>query len=314
MKKQLTLVMVLFLLLPMGLGLSEIEIAYPSKLQETEGPGISLDKMPERIVCLSNSALQILIRCGLKPIAAPKTLSAHVDYPDWVNQLPLIDSGMNTLDTESIIAMTPDLVILGIHQKGKFGPLLQAAGLTVYYTSEGPSVTYEEVKEEALVLSTAFGDKNVVSGIKEDFLRVEERAQQISVTYPKRRMMILFSAAPFYQQTSQGYLGSMLAMLPYENLSDGLIGAEARTVPLDIEQLVSLNPEVLFCVSPTAPMADILKAQYEAIIQENPDMWEQLSAYKENQMNFLSNEFVTSKGINIINSLNALMDMIEENE
>lgn len=43
-------------------------------------------------------------------------------------------------------------------------------------------------------------------------------------------------------------------------------------------------------------------------------MWEQLNAYKENRMNILSNEYVTSKGINIINSLNTLMDMIEENK
>jgi iron complex transport system substrate-binding protein len=314
MKKIISILMTLFLLLPMVSGLSEVQIAYPSKLQETEGAGVTLDKMPERIVCLSNSALQILVRCGLKPIAAPKTLSAHVDYPDWVNQLPLIDSGMNTLDTESIIAMAPDLVILGIHQKGKFGPLLQAAGLNVYYTSEGPSVTYEEVKEEAMVLSAAFGDENVVAEIREAFAKVEERAQQISATYPKRRMMILFSASPFYQQTSDGYLGSMLAMLPYENLSDELIGVEARTAPLDVEQLISLNPDVLFCVSPTAPTADILKVQYKSIIQENPDMWEQLNAYKENRMNILSNEYVTSKGINIINSLNTLMDMIEENK
>ncbi|MGI6688672.1 MAG: ABC transporter substrate-binding protein [Christensenellales bacterium] len=314
MKKQLSLVMVLFLLLPMASGLSEIEIAYPSKLQKTEGEGIILEKTPERIVCLSNSALQILVRCGLKPIAAPKTLSSDVDYPDWVKELPRIDSGMNTLDTESIIALAPDLVILGIHQKEKFGHLLQAAGLVVYYTSEGPSVTYEEVKEEALAISAAFGGDDVVSEIKEAFANVEGRAQRVNAAYPKRRMMILFSVAPFYQQTSDGYLGSMLAMLPYENLSDDLIGVEARTAPLDIEQLIALNPEVLFCVSPTAPKAAVLKTQYDTIIQENPGMWEQLSAYNENRMNILSNEFVTSKGIHVINSLNTLMDMLEENQ
>ena len=44
-------------------------ISYPSYMQESEGEALVLDQRPENIVVLSNSALQILIRCEQQPIA-----------------------------------------------------------------------------------------------------------------------------------------------------------------------------------------------------------------------------------------------------
>ena len=46
----------------------QVKLYYPSYLQESEGEALVLDKMPERIVCLSNAALQILVRCGIQPV------------------------------------------------------------------------------------------------------------------------------------------------------------------------------------------------------------------------------------------------------
>ena len=47
----------------------EKTLYYPSYLQESEGETLVLPKMPERIVCLSNAALQILVRCDIHPVA-----------------------------------------------------------------------------------------------------------------------------------------------------------------------------------------------------------------------------------------------------
>ena len=48
---------------------TQVTLYYPSYLQESEGEALVLDQMPERIVCLSNAALQILVRCGIQPVA-----------------------------------------------------------------------------------------------------------------------------------------------------------------------------------------------------------------------------------------------------
>lgn len=287
-------------------------IEYPSYLKDTVGAdSLTLDEMPENIICLSNSALQILVRSDIHPIAVTSPASS-VQYPDWVSELPVIETGMSELDTESVISMEPDLVIMGQHLQEDYGTLLTDAGIPVYYTSEGPSTTYDEVKEEASVISTAFGGEALAAELAAEFEAVEARAAEYCNSHDTKQMMILFSMPPTYQQTSKGYLGSMLSLLPFENMCDTLIDPESRTAPLDQEKLVEVNPEVIFAISPTMPTAEALEAGYQEQFAQNPEIWESLQAVQNDNIIYLSNEYVTSKGIQIINSMNTLMDMLDE--
>ena len=74
-------------------------------------------------------------------------------------------------------------------------------------------------------------------------------------------MMIFFHTPGTYFQTSEGYLGSMLAMLPFENLADTVVDPASRTLPTDIETCLTLDPEVIFAISPTAPTADVIQGR-----------------------------------------------------
>ncbi len=286
-------------------------IKYPSYMTDSEGDALELEKEPEKIVCLSNAALQILVRCDIKPIAITSTASG-IDYPDWVEELPTIETGMSEVDTESIIALEPDLVIMGEHLKEDYGKLLADANIPVYYSSEGPSTTYEEVKEAAVVFGEAFGGEEEKAAIEAEFKEVEDRAKEYAQNHDTKKMMILFSLSPAYQQTSEGYLGSMLSLLPFENLSDSLIDPSERTAPLDMEKLVEMNPEVLFAISPMAQTSEDVEKMFQAEFDANPQIWNNLDAVKNGTIIYLPNEYVKSKGMYIINSLNTLMDMLEE--
>lgn len=289
----------------------EKTLYYPSYLQKSEGETLTLSKMPERIVCLSNAALQILVRCDIHPIAVT-TPSSSVDYPDWVKELPVISTGMSSLDIEAVLALEPDLVIVGSYQKETYGQQFADAGVHVYYTSEGPSIAYNEAKEEALTLAKSFGTEELVQEIADEFAAVEARAADYCATHARQSMMIFFHTPGAYQQTSQGYLGSMLAMLPFDNLSDTLVDPASRTVPIDTETAISMNPDVIFAISPTAPTAEVLQGVYEEAFAENADLWNQLDAVHNGNVIYLSNEYVTSKGVQIVNSLNKLIDLLEE--
>lgn len=289
----------------------EKTLYYPSYLQKSEGETLTLSKMPERIVCLSNAALQILVRCDIHPIAVT-TPSSSVDYPDWVKELPVISTGMSSLDIEAVLALEPDLVIVGSYQKETYGQQFADAGVHVYYTSEGPSIAYNEAKEEALTLARSFGAEALVQEIADEFAAVEARAADYSAAHARQSMMIFFHTPGAYQQTSQGYLGSMLAMLPFDNLSDTLVDPASRTIPIDTETAISMNPDVIFAISPTAPTAEVLQSVYEEAFAENADLWNQLDAVHNGNVIYLSNEYVTSKGVQIVNSLNKLIDLLEE--
>lgn len=288
----------------------QIKLYYPSYLQESEGEAFVLDKMPERIVCLSNAALQILVRCGIQPVAVTEPASS-VEYPDWVYELPIISTSMTSLDSEAIIAMEPDLLIVGSYQKETYGQQFADAGIPVYYTSEGPSIAYAEAREEAITLARSFGSKELASEVEAEFAAVEARAADYVATHNVQSMIIFFHTPGTYFQTSEGYLGSMLAMLPFENLADTVVDPASRTVPTDIETCLTLDPEVIFAISPTAPTADVIQSVYEETFAQESALWEQFSAVANDNVIYLSSEYVTSKGIQVIDSLNALIDLLE---
>ena len=289
----------------------EFSIYYPSYMQEAEGEKLVLEQKPEKIIVLSNSAMQILVRCDEKPIAFRKAPD-YINFPDWVRQLPTIETGMNGLDLETVISMEPDLVIMGSHLKEDYNQQLKDANIPVYYTSEGPAISYPEIKEEAIVLARSFGSEDMVKEIEKEFETVEKRMEELNQSAKKQSAMILFGAPPSHQQTSMSYLGSILSMMPFENISDTLVDVNLRMAPIDMEKLVEVNPEIIFAISPTSPTAEMIQQVYQEEFTNNPQIWNSLQAVQNDKVIYLSNEYVTSKGIHIINSINNLLDMLEE--
>ena len=282
---------------------------YPDFMAESEGETLVLEQEPQRIACLSNAALQVLARCGITPVVIT-SLSASAEFPEWVYELPTVTVGVNGMDIETIFAYEPDLVIVGSYQKETYGQQFADAGIPVYYTSEGPSINYEQTKQTAIALARSFGTAEMAAEIEAEFAAVEERAAQFTASHQRMRMMIFFSEPGAYQQTSSGYLGSMLAMLPFDNLSDTVTDPAGGTVPMDAETAITLNPEIIFAISPTAATGEDLRAIFEEDFAANP-AWQQIDAVKNGNVVYLSKEFVTTKGLQVVDSFNELMDMLE---
>ena len=288
-----------------------LTLEYPSYMKDQFGDALVLEEKPEKIVALSNSAMQILGRLEIEPVGVSNPLP-EIDYPDYMKEVPVITTGRADMDAEAVIALEPDLLIMGSHLKDNYEKIFTDAGIEIYYTTDGPSITYDEIKEEARVLAEGFGSAEFAEEIQKEFEAVEKKAEEFSASMEEKTMMILFSTPPTHQQTSKGYLGSMLKMLPFKNLSDEVIEIESRTAPLDQESLIQMNPEVFFAVSPLTKTAEEIQGIDEAEFASNPAVWGELQAIKNGNVIYLPNEYVTSRGIHIINSLDSLIDRIEE--
>lgn len=316
MKKLLSLALAVLMVLSLAsMATAEdtsVTLYYPSYMQESEGETLVLDKAPQRIVCLSNSALQILVRCDIHPIAVT-SLVANAEHPDWVYELPTITTGMSGMDIESIVAMEPDLLIVGSYQKEAYGEQLAAAGIPVYYTSEGPSIAYSQTKEEAITLARSFGGDEMAATIASEFETVEARATAYTASHNKQSMLIFFYTPGTYLQTSEGYLGSILTYLPYENLADSVFDPSQRNVMTDAETIIKLNPEIIFAISPASD-AEAVKAQDEAVFAENPELWNTMDAIAKGNIVYLGKDYVSSKGLQVIDSVNKLIDQLEAME
>ena len=55
----------------------------------------------------------------------------------------------------------------------------------------------------------------------------------------------------------------------------------------------------------------MLQETYEEAFAENAELWNQLDAVANDNIIYLSSEYVTSKGLRIVNSVNALIDLLE---
>lgn len=317
MKKLISLILAVCCMMAMAsIGFAEaadtdsaFTMYYPAHLQEQFGETTQLDKVPERIVCLSNTALQVLARLDIHPVAI--TSNATSGLPDWVYELPAISVGMKSLDVESIISYEPDLVILGSYQKEAYGQNFEDAGIDCFYTSEGPSISYSQTKDETLCLAKSFGGDEFEAELASEFEAVEQRCADFTATHETQSMMIFFHQPGTYQQTSKGYLGSMLAMLPFENLTDSLVDGDSPTTTIDTEITLGLNPDIIFAISPSAPSAEVLQETFEATFDENRTLWNQLDAVANNNIVYLGGEYVTSKGLQSISSINKLVDLLE---
>lgn len=317
MKKLISLILAVCCMMAMAsIGFAEaadtdsaFTMYYPAHLQEQFGETTQLDKVPARIVCLSNTALQVLARLDIHPVAV--TTNATSGLPDWVYELPAISVGMKSLDVESVISYEPDLVILGSYQKEAYGQNFEDAGIDCFYTSEGPSISYSQTKDETLCLAKSFGGDTFQQELADEFAAVEARCADFTATHETQTMMIFFHQPGTYQQTSKGYLGSMLAMLPFENLTDSLVDGDSPTTTIDTEITLGLNPDIIFAISPSAPSAEVLQETFEATFDENRTLWNQLDAVANNNIVYLGGEYVTSKGLQSISSINKLVDLLE---
>ena len=56
----------------------------------------------------------------------------------------------------------------------------------------------------------------------------------------------------------------------------------------------------------------MLQETFEATFDENRTLWNQLDAGANNNIVYLGGEYVTSKGLQSVSSINALIDLLEE--
>lgn len=284
------------------------EIKYPKSLQEQFGESLKMDKTPERIVVMTAGPVMTLYEMGVDMVAIPN--SSITQWPDDLKaeRLPF---SMNEIDMEGIIALKPDLVIISKTNKEKYGNTLESQGIACYYVNAGPTVQYDDIKEEVEILGEAFDKKEETDAILKKFTDLETDMAAFKEKNGGKTAGILFAYPPSFMQGSNGYLGDMLEKLGYVNVADK-DGQASSNAQLSMEDLIVANPDLLVAVSPQTKTGEDLKNSYEQEFANNPQTWNQLNAVKNDKVVYLGNIYAKSSGINIIDDIHSLMDQLEQ--
>ena len=270
---------------------------------------VVLPKRPERVVSLVHTPVLALHEMGVKQIIIPE--NKMFAWPeDLAKEAKEFNVSMNdNFDIESIIAEQPDLVIVGYQAKDSYGKILEKEKIPVYYVDAGHIVPYSSIKNLTENLIKAFGKDNPGAiAIEKRFADLEKRMAAKREDNKGKRVMVLQSGPPrHFIQNREGTLGNMADLLGYENVYQD---TKAKLVLLDKEQALSYHPDLLLCVG-GSPTSEGHQKVMEEDFARNPEYWNSISAIREGHVVYLPIKYVASAGINVIDNINELIDILE---
>lgn len=286
-----------------------VTIEYPDTLQAMGfSEPIVLDKMPTRVVVMSTAPVLALYELGVNVIAIPKT--SVVTWPeDLTANAEQLSVTMNAnFDIETVVAMEPDLVIMGYTSQDTYGVTLEALDIPVYYVDAGHTVSYESIKAQTQILIDAFAPGSEAgANIMQRFDDLEARLEETKAALEGKTCMVLQSSPPnHYIQTADGTLGTMCRMIGLTNVYEN---DASSMVLVDYELMLGYDPDVVLAVG-MSPSGEEHKALMLEDFENNHDYWYAIEAIANDDMICLPVTYCSTAGINIIDNLNALADLI----
>lgn len=290
---------------------SNFSIKYPDDLKEKFGDELSLEKKPERIVCMTAGPVETLYELGVKMLAIPDSI-----ITDWSDKIDAkkLPFGMQDIDIEGILALKPDLVILSTHNKDKYGTILESNNIGTYYVKAGPMVLFDDIKREVKLFGDAFDKKDKTEEIMKKFDDTEKQMNNYKAENKATDMAILFGFPPSMTMTSTSYLGDIMHRLGYNNLSDTNELSkitQGNSSVLNMEKLVSVDPKLMIACSPGVKDADTLEKNFKQEFDKNKSMWGNIDAVKNNNVIYLGSNFAKSSGIKVLDDITKLIDKLK---
>ena len=259
-------------------------------ITDDNGRTVSFDKKPERIVVTSASFIAPLYAVGGEVVGRPVTKSKVIPEAESAATI----GPVYQIDTEKIIALTPDLVIIN---KGMNEKLIETLAANNIKTLVIEMKSYEDVKREIGIFSALTGEKTKGDALIAK-MDADIDAVRASIPQEKKRISIIHSTGQGLSVQLDGSIaGSIAKMLGWENTASGMPALDKNpdAAPYSMETLVAQNPDIIFVTS-MGEEAEI-RASMEAMFAENP-AWQSVAAIREGRVYYLPQEmFLFSPGI-----------------
>ena len=259
--------------------------------KDRAGNDITIPDTIDKIVSLAPSTTQVLTELGLQEkLVAVDTQSPL--YANGLDSLPQYD--MLSLDTESIIALDPDIIIAtGMSIIGSDDPFqpLRDAGICVAVIPTSNSI--QDVEDDVLFIADCFSKTQEGNAIVADMQKdIDEIATIGKTISDKKTVMFEISAAPsIYSFGSGVFLDEMLTLIGAENV----FASENSWIPVTDEAAVAANPDVILT------SVNYIENPVDEIL--NRSGWENVTAVKDKQVYYIDNASSSLPNQNIVKAL-----------
>ena len=227
------------------------------------------------------------------------------------------------MDTEGIIAMEPDLIIMSAGKRETYGTFFEEKDIPVYYTvtSSMDNGAIEDTKAQVELYGSGFGRTEEMDAILARFDELEasiEAWKTENAALQGQEMMILLDCPFTYTNGSDTTLGQIMASLGLVNMADSIEGLESvmgtGTLQISSEVIVEQNPPMIIA-QPTGAGAGMIyttedfKADLEKEYAENEAVWGGVDAVKNQKILYLgTDDYPGTTGLGIFKCYEYLME------
>ena len=243
-----------------------------------------------KVVSLSPSITEILFAVGAGEQVAGVT--SYCNYPEAALELRKIGGfSAKSISLETIVALTPDLIIAEENAHDSLKDSFQRLGLRVLYIN---AVSYEDIFANILLIGSETGHikeaEALVAELKSRLSGLEEKLA--SVTEGKTVFWEVWHD-PLMTAGPETFIGQSIALAKGRNIFGD---AETDWPQVSTEELIRRDPQVILSSNSHGGRRSV------ADIQNRQD-WQSLSAIKNKSVYLLEDDLLARSGPRIIDGL-----------
>lgn len=265
-----------------------------------EGQTVTVPARPARVVTLTTPLLNMAYAVGGTSIARPST---RTPIPPEAESLPELGQTQH-IDTEKLLALSPDLVLGEKSQNGKLASLLEGSRIPCLL------IRYEGIEDNVPLLKflgTVYGTEDKAEAVCRDYEARMKAVREKASRHPPARIAVLRATGKdVTAETPASICASMAAYLGMDNVvtAHKEMQVPDKTVPYSLEQLASDDPDILFIV--TMGRADAIQDKLDETMRSNP-AWSHLKAVRSGRVYFLPYDlFLLNPGLRTPDALEEL--------
>jgi iron complex transport system substrate-binding protein len=279
---------------------TEVQVKADSSIKLTDGLGreVKLDSPAQKIISIAPSNTEILFAIGAgAQVVGRDNLS---DYPAAAAKAADIGSAFETLNTELIVSMKPDLILAAEINTAEQVKALEDLGLTVYYLKN--PTTLEELYVNLEIVAQLTGRESEAAALVESLkARVAAVDEKIAPLSSRMNVFYELDATDPAKPYTVGK-GTFITLLIDRAGGTNIAGELDGYPQLSLEQVVVADPAVII-------LGDSAYGITPESIASRPG-WENLSAVKNNQIFPFDDNLVSRPGPRLVDGLEALAKLL----
>lgn len=260
---------------------------------ENNGTSVLIPEQPDAIISLSPSATEILFA-----IEAGDQVIAVDDQSNFPAEAPISDLSGFTPNLESIVALSPDLVVVSFDVDGIVAALTTAGiPVLVQYAAATLDDTYLQIAELGSATGQLAKADELTAQMKSeiDATIAQIPAEAEGLTYFHELDNTLYTV------TSATFIGSIYALAGLTNIADSAADAASGYPQLSPEFIVDADPAIVF-------LADTKCCGQNADTLAQRPGFEGLSAIASNSVVELDDDVASRWGPRTVDFVKAIVD------